>query len=163
VLTTETPHGCWKTEADTEIVFNFWNYLCLIVKNGNTIYLYQSKNCFGIWGYYGCDYKLVTALWTVTPFSLVDMYQSSRRHCYLHYKGRRIIRVRKYEQGSDRERNDFHVGSTETTYQLSYYRHRAFFNKSQITHQRNALYVFTFYSSIPTYVSTLTGSSSRGL
>jgi hypothetical protein len=38
-----------------------------------------------------------------------------------------------------------------------------FFNKSQITHQRNVLYFFfTFYYSTPTYVSTLTGSFSGG-
>ena len=37
--------------------FSCWKYLYLIVMKGNTIYLYQTKCCIGIWGSYGYDCK----------------------------------------------------------------------------------------------------------
>jgi hypothetical protein len=71
------------------------NYLYLIVMNGNTIYLYQTKCCIGIWGSNGYDCKRDCSLgWAMKPCGLVDMYGNSRGSGCLHYKARRITRSR---------------------------------------------------------------------
>ena len=60
----------------------------------------------------------VTALWAVTPCSLVDMYGSSRGSCYLHYKPRRITRAQKWDQGGWQTTKWFSRRPTQTAYQL---------------------------------------------